>query len=91
LKRREALQPAYFDFLKGRAGKLESEQPEAYSAFLANAAEQRREIETNRVFKPHLKERLLADFDHEEEHLKRLQIFFQEPTLDEWIQRDVVE
>jgi hypothetical protein len=84
--RREALQPAYFDFLKGRAGKLETEQPEAYSAFLANAAEQRREIETNRVFKPHLKEKLLADFDHEEEHLKRLQIFFHEPTLDEWIQ-----
>jgi vacuolar-type H+-ATPase subunit H len=85
-QRREALQPAYFDFLKGRAGQIESEQPEAYSAFLANAAEQRREIETNRVFKPHLKERLLADFDHEEEHLKRLQIFFHEPTLDEWIQ-----
>jgi hypothetical protein len=85
-QRREALQPAYFDFLRGRAGNIESEQPEAYSAFLANAAEQRREIETNRVFKPHLKERLLADFDHEEEHLKRVQIFFHEPTLDEWIQ-----
>jgi hypothetical protein len=83
-KRREALQPAYFDFLRGRAGKLESEQPEAYSAFLAKAAQERREIEHNRVFKPHLKERLLTDFDHEEEHLTRLQRFFQKPTFDEW-------
>lgn len=83
-KRREALQPSYFDFLRGRAGKLESEQPEAYSAFLAKAAEQRREIETNRVFKPALKKQLLTDFDHEEEHLTRLQRFFHEPTFDEW-------
>jgi hypothetical protein len=83
-KRRETLQPAYFDFLKGRAGKIETEQPEAYRAFLTQAAEQRREIEHNRVFKPHLKERLLTDFDHEEEHLTRLQRFFHEPTFDEW-------
>ncbi len=74
-----------FRFLEGKgAGKLESEQPEAYRAFLANAAEQRREIETSRVFKPTLKKQLLADFDHAEEHLKRLQRFFQEPTFDEW-------
>lgn len=84
-KRRDALQPLYLDFLKGRAGQIKTEQPEAYSAFLAKATVERCEIETSRVFKPHLKERLLADFDHEEEHLKRLQIFFREPTLDEWL------
>ncbi len=90
-QRRDALQPAYFDFLKGRAGQIKTEQPEAYTAFLAKTAAERREIETNRVFKPHLKERLLADFDHEEEHLKRLQLFFQEPTLDEWIHSNAIE
>jgi len=70
--------------LRDRAGKIETKQPEAYSAFLAKAAQERREIETNRVFKPHLKERLLTDFDHEEEHLTRLQRFFHELTFDEW-------
>lgn len=85
-QRREALQPAYFDFLKGRAGRMEKEQPEGYNAFLAKSAAARLEIETSRVFKPALKKQLLTDFDHEEEHLKRLQIFFQEPSLDEWIQ-----
>jgi hypothetical protein len=40
------------------------EPPEAYSAFLAHAAEQRR---------------------------TRIQIFFKEPTLDEWMQLDVAE
>ncbi len=34
-----------------------------------------------------LKKRLLTDFDHEEEHLKRLQIYFQELTFDEWLQQ----
>jgi hypothetical protein len=83
--RRETLQPAYFDFLKGRAGKIETEQPEAYSAFLAKAAEQRLEIETNRIYKPKLKERLLSDFDHEESHLERLREYFHEPTLEQWL------
>jgi hypothetical protein len=90
-KRREALQPAHFDFLRGRAGKIEKTQPEAYRAFLAKEAEERREIENNRVFKPKLKERLLIDFDHEEEHLKRLQIFFKEPAFDEWLELNAAE
>lgn len=90
-KRKEALQPAYFEFLRGRAGKIEKMQPEAHRAFLAKEAEERREIETNRVFKPKLKERLLTDFDHEEEHLKRLQIFFKEPAFDEWLELSTAE
>lgn len=90
-KRREALQPAYFEFLRGRARKIEKAQPEAHRAFLVKEAEERREIETNRVFKPKLKERLLADFDHEEEHLKRLQIFFKEPAFDEWLELNAAE
>jgi hypothetical protein len=85
-QRREALQSAYFEFLRGRAGKIEKTQPEAYRAFLAKEAEERTEIENNRVFKPKLKERLLTDFDHAEEHLKRLQIFFKELAFDEWIE-----
>jgi len=90
-KRREALQPAYFEFLRGRAGQIEKTQPEAHRAFLAKEAEERREIENNRVFKPKLKERLLTDFDHEEEHLKRLQIFFKEPAFDEWLELSAAE
>jgi hypothetical protein len=90
-KRREALQPAYFEFLRGRAGKIEKTQPEAHRAFLAKEAEERREIENNRVFKAKLKERLLTDFDHEEEHLKRLQIFFKEPAFDEWLELNATE
>jgi hypothetical protein len=85
LKRREALRRAYFGFLKGRAGNIETEQPEAYSAFLAKAAEERREIEANRIYKPKLKERLLSGFDHEESHLERLREYFHELTLEEWL------
>lgn len=87
----EARRATYFDFLRGKAGQTEKKQPEAYRAFLAKEAEERREIETNRVFKPKLKERLLTDFDHEEEHLKRLQIFFKEPAFDEWLQLNAAE
>jgi hypothetical protein len=90
-KRREALQPAYFEFLRGRAGKIKKTQPEAHRAFLAKEAEERQEIENNRVFKSKLKERLLTDFDHEEEHLKRLQIFFKEPAFDEWLELNAAE
>src|SRR5207253_10719919 len=90
-KRREGPQPAYSEFLSGRAGKIEKAQPEAHKAFLAKEAEERSEIANNRVFKPKLKERLLTDFDHEEEHLKRLQIFFKEPAFDEWLQLNAVE
>jgi hypothetical protein len=69
-----------------RDTQLPDEQPETYRAFLAQAAGERAEIENSRVFKSNLKEQLLTDFDHEEEHLKRLQIFFSEPSFDEWLQ-----
>jgi hypothetical protein len=84
-KRREALQPTYYDFLRGREGELQNERQEAYSAFLAKEAGERLEIENNRVYKPKLKERLMNNFDHEEAHLDRFKDFFQEPTLDEWL------
>ncbi len=72
----------------GRAGKLEKTQPEAYRAFLAKVVGKRAEIENSRVFTANLKERLLTNFDHEEEHLKRLQFFFNEPSFDEWVQQN---
>ena len=90
-QREAALQPAYFDFLRGRAGEIAQAQPEAHKALLAQEATARAEIAHNRVFKAKLKERLLADFDHEEEHLKRLQVFFHEPTFDEWLELNAVE
>ena len=90
-QREAALQPAYFDFLRGRAGEIAQAQPEAHKALLAQEATARAEIAHNRVFKAKLKERLLADFDHEEEHLKRLQVFFHEPTFDEWLELNATE
>lgn len=85
-QRREALQPAYYEFLRGRAGQLEKEQPEAYSAFVATEAADKSEIEQNRLYKPKFRAQLLAVFDEEESHLDRLRIAFQEPTFDEWLE-----
>ncbi len=85
-RRSEALQPAYYDFLRGREGELRKEQPEGYNAFLAKEAGERSEIEQNRVYKSRLKGKLLSNFDHEEAHLDRLREFFREPTLDEWLE-----
>jgi hypothetical protein len=84
-QRREALQPAYYDYLRGRDRQLQNEQPEAHRAFLAKAAEERLEIENSRVYKLKLKGQLLSNFDEEESHLDRLREFFKEPPLDEWL------
>jgi hypothetical protein len=89
-KRRNDLQPAFYDYLRGRAGQLPAEQPEAYRAFLAKEAEERSQIENSRVFKPKLKGQLLSNFDEEESHLDRLREFFKEPTLDEWLESRTV-
>lgn len=83
-QRRKALQPAYYDFLKGRAGHIEKTQPEAFTAFLAKEAAARLEIEHNRLYKPKFKAQLLAVFDAEESHLDRFRAAFQEPTFDQW-------
>jgi hypothetical protein len=87
--RRDALQPAYYEFLRGRAGQIEKEQPEAYQALLAKEAGERAEIKKSRLYKPKLKERLLTDFDHEESHLDRLREYFQEPSLDDWLSQNL--
>lgn len=87
-RRREALRPAYYDFLREREGKHRSERQEAYSAFLEQEAGERVEIENNRVFKAKLKTKLLTDFDHEESHLDRVRAYFTEPTLDEWLEQN---
>jgi hypothetical protein len=89
-KRRDALQPAYYDYLRGRVGEIKKEQPEAYIAFLAKETEERLEIENCRVYKPKLKGQLLNNFDEEESHLDRLREFFKEPTLDEWLESRAV-
>jgi hypothetical protein len=85
-RRRQALQPAFYDYLRAREGEHQTERSEAYRAFLAKEAEQRSELENNRIFKPKLKAKLLGDFDHEEAHLDRLRGYFQDPTLDEWLE-----
>lgn len=84
-KRREALQPAYYDYLRSREGERQKERQKAYSAFLAAAAGKRLEIEKSRVYKPKLRGKLLSDFDHEEAHLDRLREYFQDATFDEWL------
>ena len=86
--RREARQPAYYDFLRAREGERRNERREAYSAFLAKEAGERSEIENNRVYKPKLRGKLLSDFDHEEAHLDRLREYFRDPTLDEWLEQN---
>jgi hypothetical protein len=86
--RRDALQPAFYDYLRGREGKHQIERSEAYSAFLAKEAGERAEIENNRIFKPKFKAHQLEIFDHEESHLDRLRAYFNEPTLDDWLERN---
>ncbi len=83
---RDALQPIFYDYLRGREGEHQSERLEAYRAFLAKEAGERAEIESNRIFKPKFKAHQLAIFDHEESHLDRLRAYFQDPTLDEWLE-----
>jgi hypothetical protein len=85
--RREALQPTYYDFLRGRDRELQNEQPEGYAAFLSREVEQRLEIENNRIFKPKFKAHQLEIFDHEESHLDRLREYFQELNLDDWLEQ----
>jgi hypothetical protein len=85
-RRREALQPAFYDYLRAREGEHQKERQKAYSAFLAQEAGKRSDIENNRLYKPKLKGKLLSDFDHEEAHLDRLREYFKDPTLDEWIE-----
>jgi hypothetical protein len=87
-RRREALQPAYYEFLRGREAEHRSERQKAYSGFLEHEAGERAEIEQSTVFKTKLKTKLLADFDHEESHLDRLRAYFTEPTLDEWLEQN---
>jgi hypothetical protein len=85
-RRRETLQSAYYNFLREREGEHRRERQKAYSAFLAKEAEQRVEIENNRIFKPKFKKHQLEIFDHPESHLDRLRAYFNEPTLDEWLE-----
>jgi hypothetical protein len=85
-RRRETLQPAYYDFLRAREGEHQSERRKAYSAFLATETEQRAEVENNRIYKPKFKAHQLEIFDHPESHLDRLRAYFNEPTLDEWLE-----
>jgi hypothetical protein len=87
-RRREALQPAFYDYLRAREGEHRKERRKAYSAFLATEVEQRAEIENNRIFKPKFKAHQLEIFDHEESHLDRLRAYFKEPTLDEWLEQN---
>lgn len=53
-QRRKALQPFCYDFLERRAGKHEIEQPQAFFAFSADEAQERREIKHSLAFKSKL-------------------------------------
>ncbi len=87
-RRRDALQAAYYDFLRAREGEHRSERREAYSAFLECEAGERAQIENSRVFKPKFKAHQLAIFNQEETHLDRLREYFRELTLDEWLEQN---
>jgi hypothetical protein len=85
---REALQPIFYEYLRGREGEHQIKRPEAYRAFLAKEAGERAEIENNRIFKPKFKAHQLDIFDHEESHLDRLRAYFNELTLDDWLEHN---
>jgi hypothetical protein len=85
---KDALEPAFYAYLRVRDKQLPDEQPEAYRAFLEKEAGERSGIENNRIFKPKFKAHQLTIFDHEESHLDRLREYFQEPTLDNWIEHN---
>ncbi len=70
-----------------REGEYRKERRKAYSAFLAQEAVQRSEIENNPRLKV-MRKTLLTNFDEEEAHLDRLRDHFQEPTLDEWLEQN---
>jgi len=78
------LKPSY-DYLRGREGEHQAKQLEAYSAFLAEKAEEQAGIENNRIFKLKFKARQLEIFDHEESHLDQLRVYFNKPTLEDWL------
>ncbi len=80
----EARRAAYFDYLRARAGKIETEQPEAYRAFLDETAAKRCELEADSTSKGQAKKILLRIFDDEQSHLERFRDYFQEPCLEEW-------
>jgi hypothetical protein len=85
---REVLQPAFYAYLRARDSQLQDEQPEPYRAFLEQEAGERAEIENSRVFKGKFKAHQLEIFDHEESHLDRLRAYFNEPTLDDWLEHN---
>jgi hypothetical protein len=85
----EARSAAYFDFLRGRAGKVEKTQPEAYRAFLNDSAAQRAKLERNPIHKGQGKKILLRVFDDEQSHLERYRDYFNEPSLEEWLRMAV--
>jgi vacuolar-type H+-ATPase subunit I/STV1 len=82
----EARRTAYFDFLRGRAGKIEKKQPEAYRAFLNDSSAKRAELERDPAHKGQGKKILLRVFDDEQSHLERFRDYFNEPGFEKWSQ-----
>lgn len=77
---------AYFEYLRSRAVQIEQERPEAYRAFLDDAAAKRAALEKDPAHKGAAKKIYLRLFDDEESRLERFKGYFHEPSLDEWKQ-----
>jgi hypothetical protein len=76
---------AYTDYVRGREAELRTSEPERYAAFEAAEAARRRSVMSLARAEP-LRQKLLATFEGEAEHLERLREHFQ-PTghiLDFW-------
>lgn len=82
----EARRAAYFDYLRVRAASTEKTQPEAYRAFLDDTAARRAELVAAPAHKGAAKKIYVRLFDDAESHLERFKDYFQEPSLDEWLQ-----
>jgi hypothetical protein len=72
--------------LEGRAGKIETEQPEAYRAFLNDSAAKRADLERNPVHKGQGKKTLLRVFDDGQSHLERFRDYFNKLGFEDWPQ-----
>jgi hypothetical protein len=80
----EARRAAYFDFLRGKVGETEKSQPAAYSAFLADSATKRAELEHDPAHRGQGKKILLRVFDDEQSQLERFRDYFNQPTFAVW-------
>jgi hypothetical protein len=84
-----ATRRAYFDYLRALAGEREKNEPERYLAFREDERAKRAEVEKEHATKGRQVVRIMLEkiFDDRSAHLERFRDFFEEPTFEEWQDR----